>query len=85
MFDIVVDVVLVYDRVVSVMYGCYVWLNFLDGLGNGQDDEMKKIDEVESFRSYWLEICNIFEIGNSVVVDKKDGEDYLYEDCIEFG
>ncbi|KAJ4891903.1 Dehydration-responsive element-binding protein 2E [Raphanus sativus] len=83
-FDTAAEAALAYDRAASAMYGRYARLNFQDGLGNGQDEEIKKSDEADSSRSYWLDTYNVSETGNSVI-DKKDGEDYLYEDCIELG
>lgn len=80
-FDTAAEAALAYDRAASAMYGRYARLNFPDDCPGG---EMKKADEAESSRSYWLETYNVSETGNSVV-DKKDGEDYLYEDCIGLG
>ncbi|KAF8089911.1 hypothetical protein N665_0494s0016 [Sinapis alba] len=80
-FDTAAEAALAYDKAASDMYGSYARLNFPDDCPG---EEMKKTDEAESSRSYWLETCNVSETGNSVV-DKQDGEDYLYEDCSELG
>ncbi|KAL0720829.1 hypothetical protein Bca4012_035428 [Brassica carinata] len=80
-FDTAAEAALAYDRAASAMYGRYARLNFPDDCPGG---ETKKTDEAESSRSFWLETCNVSETGN-IVVDKQDGEDYLYEDCIGLG
>ncbi|CAH8334817.1 unnamed protein product [Eruca vesicaria subsp. sativa] len=73
-FDTAAEAALAYDRAASAMYGRYARLNF-------QGEELKKTDEAESSRSYWLDY-NVSETGDSVdMSDAISVEESTKEDC----
>ncbi|VVB13232.1 unnamed protein product [Arabis nemorensis] len=89
-FDTAFEAALAYDRAATSMYGRFARVNFPEeDLGNRPGGEMKKNEETESSRSYWLRgegSRNVSETGNGVV-GAEAGKGYLAydEEDAEFG